>query len=323
MTSPVAVGVIGVGRRASSLSEYAAPLSGAVIAAIAPGPRGRDRTAAAGLARHLGAAFRREWESVATDPAVGVVLIEDARAAAAETALAAGKIVVCPGPPARILETLERLSAAAKRGRGALLAAGEIRYTPAGSRAVAIAAEGGLGVLHSIYAAVRLPVLERPDGEGTILERAGWDVLDTVCAAVPRRPARVSATVTGLFGGAADTAVVIAWLGDDTIVTVELSSCLPASIPTVAQGEVEIEMIGSREALRIEPYKTAVRFHGQRDSVLLPWIDDPVLSMLHEAISAARGEAAKPNHFDHWRRVIGFMEAIKSSAARGEPVTAS
>ncbi|HYM70451.1 MAG TPA: Gfo/Idh/MocA family oxidoreductase [bacterium] len=324
MTSPIGVGIIGANRYAAALEDYAAPLAGAAVSAIAPSPNGRDRTAAAALARRLPAAFARDWGSVARDPALGVVLVasdDPGRGAAVEAALGAGKIVVCPAPAATTTEALDRLSAVQTRGHGVLLASGEIRHTPAGARAVALAAAGGLGTLHSIYAAVRLRVPTRASGADSVLDRVGWDLLDTLCAAVPHAPRRVHATVAGLFGGTEDTAAIVARLGDETIATIDLSRCLPASIPTVPQGEVEIEMIGSRDALRLEPYRTAVRFHGERGAARLPWIDEPVLSMLHEGVRIAAGEAARPNHFEHFRRVVGFMDAVKASAARGDTVT--
>ncbi|HLJ58810.1 MAG TPA: Gfo/Idh/MocA family oxidoreductase [bacterium] len=324
MTSPIGMGIIGANRYAAALADYAAPPAGAEVSAIAPSPNGRDRTAAAALARSLRAGFERDWGSVARHPAVGVVLVasdDPGRSAAVEAALGADKIVVCPAPAATTTEALDRLSAAQTRGHGVLLAPGEIRYTPAGARAVALAVAGGLGRLHSIYAAVRLRVPDRGSGDDSILDRLGWDLFDTLCTAVPHALRRVHATVAGLFGGTEDTAAIVARLGDDTIATIDLSRCLPASIPTVPQGEVEIELIGSRDALRLEPYRTAVRFHGERDAARLPWMDEPVVSMLHEGVRIAAGEAPRPNHFEHFRRVVGLMDAVKASATRGDTIT--
>ncbi len=323
--TPIAVGVVGAGRHAAALAEYGAPLAGASVSAVAPAPAGLDRAAAAALARRLGAAFRRTWDAVATDPALPIVLVagEDAGRRAVEAALRAGKTVVCPRAAATTREELERLAAAAARGGGTLVASGELRATPAGARAIEAAAQDGLGALHSIYAAVRLPVPDRPDRAAPILERAGWDLLDFVCAATSGPPVRVSATVAGLFGGTADTAVVIARLGGDTILTAELSCCLPPSIATAPQGEVEIELIGARDAVRIEPFRAAVRLYGQRETARLPWLDDAVVTLVHEAVRIAAGEAAPPDPFDHWRRVIAVMDAINRAAASGGPVTAA
>ncbi len=320
--TPVAVGVVGAGRHAAALAEYAAPLAGASVSAVAPAPDGRDRAAAAALARRLGAAFRRTWDAMATDPALPVVLVaaEDVGRRAVETALSAGKIVVYPGAAAITRAELDRLAAAAARGGGTLLAAGELRAAQAGARAIEAATQDGLGTLHSIYAAIRLPIPDRPDRAAPILERAGWDLLDFVCAAASG-PVRVSATVAGLFGGTADTAVIIARLAGDTILTAELSSCLPPSVATAPQGEVEIELIGSRDALRIEPFRAAVRFYGQRETARLPWLDEPVITMVHQAVRIATGEAARPDPFDHWRRVIAAMDAINMAAARGDTIT--
>jgi len=323
MTSPISVGVIGANRYAASLAEHAAPLSHARVVAVAPSPSGRDRTAAAALARALGAAFARDCDAVARDPALAVVLVasdDPGRAAGAEAALASGKIVVCPAPAATTTEALDRLSAASARGRGVLLAAGEIRHTPAGAHAVRMAAGGELGVLHSAYAAARLPIPGGGSDGVSVLDRPGWDVLDALCAALPHPLRRVQATLTSLFGAREDTAVVVARLEHDVIVTIELSRCLPASIPTVPQGEVEIEIIGTGQALRIEPYRTAVRFFGEREAASLPWVDEPVLSMLHEAVRVAAGETPRPNHLEHARRVLAFMQAVRASAARGDTV---
>jgi len=323
MTSPIAVGVIGANRFAASLAEHAAPLSRARVATVAPSPNGRDRTAAAALARTLGAAFARDYNAVARDPALAVVLVasdDPGRAAATEVALASGKIVVCPAPAATTTEALDRLSAAGARGGGVLLTAGEIRHTPAGEQAVRLAAAGELGALHSAYAAARLPI-PRGGSDGTsVLDRPGWDLLDALCAALPYPVRRVQATLTDLFGAREDTAVIVARLEHDVIVTIELARCLPASIPTVPQGEVEIEIIGTGQALRIEPYRTAVRFFGERDAASLPWVDEPILSMLHEAVRVATGESPRPNHLEHARRVLAFMNAVRASAARGETI---
>lgn len=323
MTAPLLVGVIGANRHAAAIADQGTPLGGARVSVTAASPDGRDRTAAAAVARRLGAAFAPRWQVVAQDPAVSVVLVasdDPRRDAACEAALLAGKIVLCPAPAASSAAALDRLTAAQERGRGLLLAPGEIRHTGAGARAVRLAADGELGELHSVYAALRLPASDATAGRTSILTHEGWDVFDVVCAAVPRPLRRVYATTLHAFGHAAvDTAVIIARF-DDTIATMELSRCLPGSLPTTAQGEVEVEIIGSRDAVRIEPYRTAVRQYGERDAALLPWNDAPVLSMLDRALLIASGGTERSDDLAQARRILALADAAEASAARGEAV---
>jgi len=326
VNSSLLVGLVGANRHAAAVADQGVPLGGARVLAIAASPDGRDRMAAAALGRRLGAAFAPRWQAVAQDPAVAVVLIatdDPQREAACEAALSAGKVVVCPAPAAESAAAVDRLSAAQERGRGTLLATGEIRQTVAGGHAVRLASAGELGEIHSVYAAVRLPASDRAAGRTSVLDTAGWDAFDAVCAAVPHPLRRVRATTACAFGHAADdTAVVIARFGD-AIATIELSRCLPGSLPTVAQGEVEIEIIGSRDAIRVEPYRTAVRQYGERKSARLAWADEPAVGMLDVALLIAAGKVEPPDDLANARRMVALSDAVRASAERQDAVEVS
>ena len=115
MTPPLLVGVIGANRQAGAIADQGTPLGGARVSVAAASPDGRDRTAAAAVARRLGAVFAPRWQTVAQDPAVAVVLIasdDPGRDTACEAALLGGKIVLCPAPAASSISALDRLAAA-------------------------------------------------------------------------------------------------------------------------------------------------------------------------------------------------------------------
>lgn len=320
----VAVGIIGSGRHAADLAGHEAPLSDVAVLRWAAGPGDPDPGAAEHLAGRLGAPFAREWESVARDPALQAVLVlsDQVPVAAVEAALRAGKIVFCSVPAARA-QDVNRLAAAQTEGRGTFLTGGSIRHSPAGREALRLLAAGDLGTPHSLFASVRLPAwaggaagtrLDRTSAaRGGILEEAGWDVIDFVVAAAGASPARVHAHVDSLFGaGAPDTAVCIVRFENELIATIEIARCLPPAIPATADGEVELEVIGSRRALRLEPHATAVRVHSDGTS-LRPWLDAPVTSMLREVVDAANG-APTADGVAAARQAAALMEAI----ARGD-----
>ena len=312
----VPVGVIGAGGPASALAGYEAPIRGARIARWAPSPCGRDRSGAALYAAWVGAGFAPDWDALAGDPSLPAVLVATGgpdRTTVVEAALRAGKTVCCPVPATTRAAELDRLSAALSRG-GTLISAGTLRHTAAGKRALRLAATGELGVLHSVYAAARVPSAAPPQGRHSILDESGWDIVDFLVGLTPSAVQRVHGCSGALFGsGPDDTAVFIIRFADDLIGTVELSRCLPASIPVAPTGEVDVEVIGSRQAIRIAPGATAVRVFGA-GAALAPWVEDPVISMVEELAAVASGASKPADGLESLRRVIGVMDAVRRDA---------
>lgn len=314
MTRPVPVGVIGAGRLTSALAEYEAPLRGARIARWAPSPCGADCSRAATLAERTGAGFTPDWSALAGDPSLPAVFVagdEPGRITAVEAALLAGKIVCCPVPVVTHSTELERLSAALSRG-GALMSAGMLRHTPAGKRGLRIAVDGELGTLHSVYAAVRLP-WGQPEQRGQdILDGAGWEIFDFLFSLTPAPVRRVHAHTGTLFGlPPDDTAVLTIRFADEVIATIELSRCLPPAVPVPPSGDVEVEVIGARQAIRIVPGATAVQVFGEGTAVR-PWVEDPVISMIEDLAALASGETPRVGHLDPLRRAVALMDAVRT-----------
>ena len=323
---PLAIGVIGAGRHAAALAEHQAPLADVRIARWAASPGAADLSAIRELATRIEAPFDRDWDAVARDPELRAVLVLSEAAGAsvaAEAALGAGKVVFAAVPAATRAEEVNRLAGAAGGGRGVLLAGGTIRHSPAGREALRLIGSGELGRLHSLFASVKLPVGsngERPAAAPRpVLEDAGWDLLDFVVAATAAQPVRVHAHIDALFGsGVPDTAVCIIRFDNDLIATIEVARCLPPSIAAAADGEVEIEVIGGRDTVRLEPGATAVRIH-RTGTALRPWLDAPVISMLDDLAAASRGgqgAAAPPDGVTEVRRVVELMDAIRVAAGR-------
>lgn len=316
MTLPVPVGVIGAGGHASALADYEAPLRGARIVRWAPSPCGRDRSRAAAHAERVGAGFVPDWEALAGDPAIPAVLVasdDPEKLTAVEAALAAGKMVGCPAPVVTRTTELDRLVAALARG-GGLVSAGMLRHTAAGEQAMRIAAAGELGTLHSVYVAIRFPAGQQAERGPTILEEAGWEVFDFLVRLTPAPVRRVHAHTGTLFGLRNDTAVLTIRFEDDVVATVEVSRCLPPAIPAAASGDVEVEVIGSRQAIRVVPGAAAVQISGT-GSTLCPWVEDPVISLVEELASIASGEMPRTANLDLLRRTVALMDAARAHGA--------
>jgi predicted dehydrogenase len=314
MSRPLPIGVIGAARSAQAIADHDAALPGARVSRWAPSPCGQDRARAAGLAERTGAEFSTDWEAVARDPALRALLIlssDPGRGAAVEVALSAGKVVLSPLPLVTTQEEVDRLAAAQARGRGVLLAPSALRYTPAGSTTLRMVADGEFGTLQSLYAGGRFPREDRAQGGPGVLEEAGWEVFDFLLAAAPAPIARVHAQTGALFGpGTVDTATLIIRFEDNMVATIDLSRCLPPSIPTAPRGEIEVELIGSRQAVRLEPYATSLTLFGPR-AIHRPWVDDPVVAMVRDVVRAASGEADPGDGVARLRRAMALMDAAR------------
>jgi predicted dehydrogenase len=321
--APVAVGVIGGGRHGAALADHQAPLADVRIARWAASPGGADVSAVREFAARIDAPFAREWDAVARDPDLRAVLVlgeAGSATAAAEAALGAGKAVFCAIPAATRMEDVNRLAGAVSGGRGVFLAGGTVRFSPAGRAALRLIRAGEFGPLHSVFASLRLPAAgdgDRLSGtQRAVLEDAGWDLLDFVAAAVPAQPARVHAHVDALFTpGTMDSAVCIIRFENDVIATIDAARCLPASLAAPPDGDVEVEVIGGREAVRLDPGAAAVRLYTA-GTALRPWVDAPVIAMLAELAAAAGGGAAPSDGIAAVRRAVELMEAIRAASAR-------
>ena len=125
-----------------------------------------------------------------------------------------------------------------------------------------------------------------------------------------RKPAGAStARLNGgaLFGPQRDTVVLLLRGADDAVVTVELSRCLP---PTLPAPEVEIDAIGAHQAVRIEPHASAVRTYTDSRITAAPWLDAPVLAMLRAIEHAV--ENGGPDALPQAGKILATMTAIRA-----------
>ena len=313
MSRPVPIGIVGAGRHAQALAGHEAPLPGARVSRWAASPCGHDRDRAADLAERIGAAFSADWEAVAGDPSLPAVLVlssDPGRRAVLDRALSAGKVVLSPLPTVTTEAEVDGVAAAEARGRGVLLSPSALRHTAAGTSVLKMVAEGELGTLHSVYAAGRFPWDDR-QGRPGVLEDAGWEIFDFLLAVAPAPVLRVHAQTGALFGShGQDTAVLVIRFENDVIATIELSRCLPPSIPVPPSGEMEVELIGSRQAVRLQPYASSLSLFGPT-AVRCPWVDDPVISMVREVVNVVTGEADRVEGAASLRRVVALMNAVR------------
>ena len=195
------------------------------------------------------------------------------RAKVVEAGLSAGKMVLCPFPPCTDPVALERLHSAMQRGGGRLVTYSGIAGSAAGVRALqAVRRDGQLGRLFSMWIGVRL---ERGgDGQG-LLDRHLWDVLDFVLATHEGHLERVQAHCAALLtaGPEPDTAEILVRLAPEFVITVEIARCLPPGIPAPEEGEIEIEIIGAQQTLRLEPNAGHVRVYADGFAGARPWFE--------------------------------------------------
>jgi predicted dehydrogenase len=310
MKRTIETGIIGASAHANALADHLAPLPRLRLARWGPSPSGEDQPAAAALARRADVSFVPDWQEVAREPSIRAVLVlSDApeKTLAVETALGAGKAVLCPVPAARTATELDNLAGAIRRGHGLLIAPGAIRHTPAGKYALGAVGGGSLGLLYSVYAAARTAARDEVNGR-SVVDEIGWDLFDFVLG-LTNAPVRRLHAAGASFGGEGgrDIAALILSFDDELIATVELARCLPPGIAAEDQPEVEIEMIAAKEALRIEPYGGAVRVYRGGGSSLRPWLDAPVVSMAQDLAAAIDGGLLESEPLDRHRRLLEVM----------------
>jgi predicted dehydrogenase len=312
----IPLGLIGAGAHAGELLRHAAPLEGMYIASCAPdAAAAQDRSA--GLARRFDAAFVPDWRVLAADPGLPAVLVLGAagtRTEAVVAALRAGKVVLCPFPAACDAKGLAEVAAARAQGAGRLLSFGEIAGTAAGLDALTALKDGRLGTAHSIWAAVR----SRRDDAATqgVVAQHGWQIFDFLLAACPDPVVRAHATRGSLFGGGPgeDTAVIMLRFEGGLVATVELSRCLPASMPVPEPGEVEIEAIGAEGVIRIEPYNIGLRIHGDVAVRHRAWMDGSLVRSLPQVAGAVRDRTGDESGLERAGRAIAIMDRIAAAA---------
>ena len=257
--------------------------------------------------RDHGAPFGRIRLVGPSDPASAVLidLPPAARPATVVAALRAGAVVLCPPPVAQTAEELEAMAAAARAGGGRLLPAGEIAHSAAGRRGFSAIASPDFGALRSLYLAIR----QARGLGGDVLDELLPEALDAVLSAVPGPLVSVRVNAGALFGPERDSAVILLRSVVGVVVTIELSRCLPPTLPAPGLGEVEIDAVGAHQAVRIIPQAGAVRVHRDDGTALVPWLDAPVLTMLATLEAAVDLPDAAPDG-------LARAEAAQTLAAR-------
>jgi predicted dehydrogenase len=311
MNGMIDVGIIGAGPHARSLLDHQAPLGRIRLAGIAASPDGADMASTADLAARAGIAVL-DWTALAVAPALRAILVfapACERVAPVLTALRAGMIVLCPPPIALSTAELAEITAAEASGGGRILCGGEIVHSQAGRRGLAAMRAPEFGPLRSLYLAIRQP----RGGPGDVLDALGWEALDFIGAALPAGVSQVRVNGGALFGSVRDTVVLLLRGGDDAVATVELSRCLPPTLPAPGLGEVEIEAFGAHQAVRIEPQASAVRICTDTTLASVPWLDAPVLAMLRAVEHAADHVADREASLPRAAQALATMTAIRAA----------
>ncbi len=286
----ISLGIIGDGLHAQALRGHGAPL-GSIRLVDTPD---------------------RFWRDIAEDTTLTAVLVDlpgEAGFAAILAALKSGKTVISGPAPARTIDDLARLRTATIRGSGTLLPCAELTHGEAARRGLAAIADPAFGKLTSLYIAIR-----QPRGPGDVLEDLAPEAVAFINAAIPDDFPSVRVNAGALFGGERDSAVILLRSENDVVVTIELAKCLPASLPAPGLGEVEIDAIGTQQAIRITPNDSAVRIHRDDGSDARPWLDAAVLAMLRNVERAASGLPEVAGWLRRAARNRAVLAAIRAAA---------
>lgn len=310
MSQSISIGLIGDAQTAEALGSAIDFLPGFCIAVWSP----TDRDTKPDARPVSNCEVKPDWHSVVTDPSITAIVVADRSLRSRQIvplALEHGKAVLYPSPVAEDLAALHVIREAASRGGGRLLAPGPMSRTAAGAIAVKAAREESLGRLHSLYVAVRLPQGRSAD----VVTDLGWSAFQFVLACVGAPLERVYASGGNLFDprAAQDTLVTHLRFADGTVVTVELSCCLPATVACPPQGLVEFELIGAREALRGEPYRPVVSLFTEKEAAAIPWTDDGWEPMLRELPAVIAGDIPPDRDLTAQQRLIALVDALRRS----------
>lgn len=171
------------------------------------------------------------------------------------------------------LRSIARLVAAGRT----VAAPGRIGHTEGGRYLVEELRGQGAGRLHSLYLAVRSG---HARADGNVFHALLWDAVCFVddCLGEPLSDIHVDGGA--LFGPSTDTAVVIARSTSGTIVTAEISCCLPPEMSIGRPMEVEIEIMGETATLRATPYARCVSVRGEAGASDRFWGESPIPSMI-------------------------------------------
>jgi predicted dehydrogenase len=283
MSDIIPIAIIGDGLHARALKDHAAPL-------------GRF-------------SIRSDWR----EPDVRAVAALGAPGAQANdiaAALRGSRVVLCPPPPDRDVANLARL-----KGEK-LIVAGEIAYSEAGARAIEMIRAAEFGPLRSLYLAIRQP---RAHAGGDVLDDLGWEALDFVLSVA--QPQRVHATTATLFGGRThDSAVILMRTEDAAVITIELSRCLPPTLPASGLGEVEIEAMGAHQSIHLQPQATSVSVYRDAGVSSAPWLDAPIIRMLRTVAAVVDG-ATPEDPLPRQQAALATMTAIRASLNATDAVT--
>jgi hypothetical protein len=237
---------------------------------------------------------------LATDPAIPAILAfgpDASRTDVVMAALGAGKIVVSP-PGSASLPIPPGTS-------GRLIIGGEIAHSEAGSRGLAAIRNPAFGPLRSIYLAIR-----QPRGPGDVLADLAPEALAFILEAIPDAITEIRLNAGRLFGPDRDTAVILLRSAADVVVTIELARCLPPTLPAPGLGEIEIDVMGAHQAIRVTPLASAVRIHRDDGIALKPWLNPPVLSMLRAVEAAIDDPAAASEGIGQANRAAALLARL-------------
>ena len=285
----IALGVIGNGRHVRALQDHQAPL-------------GRFQFAATPV---------RAWQDVAADPTIAALLVDvsGGECEIVQAGLEAGKIIVCSPVPARSADDVTHLKHAIVQGGGTLLPCGELTHGEATRRGLAAMADPAFGRLTSLYLAIR-----QPRGPGDVIADLLPEAVGFVLAAIREDITAVRVTAGRLFGPTRDCAVILLRSAGEAVVTIELSRCLPATLPAPGLGEIEIEAVGTGQAVRITPLDSAVRIHRDDGYVVRRWQDAAVLQMLRDIADVVDGHDAAAGAMRRVARAQSLLAAIAAAA---------
>ena len=343
---PVRLGVIGSGRHVDELAAqqpWGYPFVGrhAVITACAPPAHAACRLDA--LAQPSGARrFDSGRELIAAGGVDAVLLLVPAaqRAELARAAIEAGHSVLCPAPLALGMQQMNALAQAVANGRSGavIVAAGALAHTPAGRHALDVIAGGTAGRIESAYAGVRWHAHDaHARSVHAALPETAWDVLDFMLEALDAPVARVYAHAARLFesGDAHDTVVAIMRFANEAVFSFEAAACLPPALPAPHAGEIELELIGADETLRIEPYRTAVgiaRTPSPIDAAhpgalarveYRDWVEPPIAGMIGALLAAMREPRRALDALARQHRLAALADAMRASIESAQAVEAA
>jgi hypothetical protein len=215
-------------------------------------------------------------------------------------------------------EAISQLQALSLENGAAFLPLGELASLSLSSEARARVAQPEFGKLHSIYAAARMA---RKTGPGDF-RRLRWEMIHLALQIARQRPCRLHVT-PGTMGGQAwpttpDVEVILLRFADDLIATIEVAACLPVGSPRCRLLQIELEAIGARRAVRLEPTQTVVRLESEGWFSPMPFTDPaiiPMLAQLQQAVAFSHPAVAE-GAYDTAR----VMDCADRSLREGRPI---